>query len=96
MHPKYTRVAEGMVVIFQVVERPTLRYVRYVGNNQFNSRTLRKKAEIDVGDAMDPYVVEEARRRIESHYHEKGYEAARVTTVEGSKPGDKWAVFLID
>ena len=53
VHPKYTRVAEGMVVIFQVVERPTLRYVRYVGNNQFNSRTLRKKAEIDVGDAMD-------------------------------------------
>ena len=96
VHPKYTRVAEGMVVIFQVVERPTLRYVRYVGNNQFNSRTLRKKAEIDVGDAMDPYVVEEARRRIESHYHEKGYEAARVTTVEGSKPGDKGAVFLID
>jgi outer membrane protein insertion porin family len=45
---------------------------------------------------MDPYVVEEARRRIESHYHEKGYDAARVTTVEGNKPGDKGAVFLID
>ncbi|MFM1904056.1 MAG: outer membrane protein assembly factor BamA precursor, partial [Planctomycetota bacterium] len=43
-----------------------------------------------------PYVVEEARRRIEGYYHEKGYEAARVTTVEGGKPGDKGAVFLID
>lgn len=96
VHPKYVRVAEGIVVVFQVVERPMLRYVKYVGNERVTTRTLRKKAEIDVGDAMDPYVVEEARRRIESHYHEKGFEAARVTTVEGDKPGDKGAVFLID
>ena len=96
VHPKYVRVAEGIVVVFQVVERPMLRYVKYVGNEWVTTRTLRKKAEIDVGDAMDPYVVEEARRRIESHYHEKGFDAARVTTVEGDKPGDKGAVFLID
>ena len=96
VHPKYVRVAEGIVVVFQVVERPMLRYVKYVGNERVTTRTLRKKAEIDVGDAMDPYVVEEARRRIESHYQEKGYEAARVTTVEGDKQGDKGAVFLID
>jgi len=96
VHPKYVRVAEGVVVIFQVVERPMLRYVKYVGNKHVTTRTLRKKSEIDVGDSMDPYVVEEARRRIESYYHEKGYDAARVTTVEGSKTGDKGAVFLID
>jgi len=96
VHPKYVRVAEGIVVVFQVVERPMLRYVKFVGNQNMTTRTIRKKAEIDVGDAMDPYVVEEARRRIEGHYHEKGYEAARVTTVEGDKPGDKGAVFLID
>ena len=96
VHPKYVRVKEGVVVIFQVVERPMLRYVKYVGNQRVPSRTLRKKAEIDVGDSMDAYVVEEARRRIESYYHEKGYDAAKVTTIEGSKPGDKGAVFLID
>jgi outer membrane protein insertion porin family len=96
VHPKYVRVAEGIVVVFQVVERPMLRYVKYVGNERVTTRALRKKSEIDVGDAMDPYVVEEARRRIESHYHEKGFDAARVTTVEGDKPGDKGAVFLID
>ena len=96
VHPKYVRVKEGVVVIFQVVERPMLRYVKYVGNKHVTTRTLRKKSEIDVGDSMDPYVVEEARRRIESYYHEKGYDAARVTTVEGGKTGDKGAVFLID
>ena len=96
VHPKYVRVKEGVVVIFQVVERPMLRYVKYIGNEKVTTRTLRKKAEIDVGDSMDPYVVEEARRRIESFYHEKGYDAAKVSTVEGNKPGDKGAVFLID
>jgi outer membrane protein insertion porin family len=96
VHPKYVRVADGVVVIFQVVERPTLRYVKYVGNERISTRTLRKKAEIDIGDSMDPYVIEEARRRIEGYYHEKGYDAARVTTVEGGKPGDKGAVFLVD
>jgi outer membrane protein assembly factor BamA len=30
IHPKYVRVKEGVVVIFQVVERPMLRYVKYV------------------------------------------------------------------
>jgi outer membrane protein insertion porin family len=96
VRPKTVRVAEGVVVIFQVVERPMLRYVKYIGNERVTTRTLRKKAEIDVGDAMDPYVVEEARRRIESFYQEKGYDSAKVTTVEGSKPGDKGAVFLVD
>ncbi|MFM8706409.1 MAG: POTRA domain-containing protein, partial [Planctomycetia bacterium] len=96
VHPKYVRVKEGVVVIFQVVERPMLRYVKYIGNEKVTTRTLRKKAEIEVGDSMDPYVVEEARRRIEAHYHEKGYDGARVSTVEGNKPGDKGAVFLID
>ncbi len=96
VHPKYVRVAEGIVVIFQVVERPMLRYVKFVGNDMVSSRTLKKKSEIEIGDSMDPYVVEEARRRLESFYHEKGYDAAKVTTVEGSKPGDKGAVFLID
>ncbi len=94
--PKYVRVREGVVVIFQVVERPTIRYVRFIGNERVTTRTLAKKGEIEVGDSMDAYVVEEARRRLESYYHEKGYDAARVTTVEGSKPGDKGAVFLVD
>ncbi|MFM9058188.1 MAG: POTRA domain-containing protein [Planctomycetaceae bacterium] len=96
VQPKYVRSPDGVVVIFQVVERPMLHYVRFVGNRSLTSRSLKKQSEIAVGDSMDPYVVEEARRRIESHYHEKGFLTARVTTVEGGKPGDKGAVFLVD
>ena len=94
--PKYVRVRQGVVVVFTVVERPTLRYVKFVGNQRVTTRTLRKKAEIDVGDSIDTYGVEEARRKLESYYLEKGYDTARVTTVEGTKSSDKGAVFLID
>ena len=58
--PKYVRVRQGVVVVFTVVERPTLRYVKFVGNQHVTTRTLRKKSEIDVGDSIDSYVVEEA------------------------------------
>ena len=44
------RVREGVVVIFQVVERPTIRYVRFIGNERVTTRTLAKKGEIEVGD----------------------------------------------
>ena len=56
--PKYVRVRQGVVVVFTVVERPTLRYVKFVGNQRVTTRTLRKKAEIDVGDSIDTYGVE--------------------------------------
>ena len=41
--PKYVRVRQGVVVVFTVVERPTLRYVKFVGNQRVTNRTLRKK-----------------------------------------------------
>ena len=45
---------------------------------------------------MDPYAVEESRRKIEDLYHTKGYSQVRVTLLEGSRIGDRGVVFLID
>lgn len=91
----YQRAPEGVIVIFQVVERPTLRYVRYLGATLRRS-TLDKHSGIKVGDAVDPYLVEEARRKLEEHYKSKGHALSRVSVVEGIKPGDRGAVFLIN
>src|SRR5262249_9336903 len=60
----------GMIVIFQVVERPTLEYVYFVGNQDTRTQTLRKKSELEKGQPLDPYAVEEGRRRVEAYYHE--------------------------
>jgi len=90
----YQRVPEGVVVIFQVIERPTLTYVKYVGASLRRS-TLDKQSGIKVSDSIDPYMVDEARRKLEEYYQSKGFSKARVVTAEGNKPGDRGAVFVI-
>lgn len=92
----YRQTADGLVVFFNVVERPTLLYVKYVGNSKVKKRTLEKKSEIKPGDAIDPTFVEEARVRLEEFYLSKGYSKASVKIIEGDKPGDRGAVFLIN
>jgi outer membrane protein insertion porin family len=94
--PQLQAVPGGMVVIFQVVERPTLEYVYFVGNQDVRTQTLRKKSELEVKQPLDPYAVEEGRRRVEAYYREKGYNHITITTIEGNKPNDHGAVFLVD
>lgn len=94
VNTSYIRSPEGVIVLFQFVERPTLRYVRYVGGTLRRS-TLEKQSGLKVGDAVDPYLVEEARRKLEDYYKSKGYAKARVNITEGNKPGDRGAVFQI-
>ena len=60
--PSYQRVGEnGLIVIFRVVERPTIRYVKYVGNT-IAKRHLDKKTKLKPGDPLDAYAVDEGRR----------------------------------
>ncbi len=94
--PFTLRTPQGLVVIFEVIEKPILHYVKYVGSDGIRKQKLATEAKIKPGDAMDPYAVEDARRAIEDHYHSHGFPRARVTIVEGSKPTDRGAIFLID
>ncbi len=94
VNTSYQRVPEGVVVVFQVIERPTLSYVKYLGATLKRS-TLDKNSGIKVGDAIDPYMVDESRRKLEEYYQSKGFSKARVVTLEGNKPGDRGAVFKI-
>jgi outer membrane protein insertion porin family len=87
---------EGMIVIFRVVERPTIEEVTFVGNQEIRSQTLRKKSQLEKKQPLDPYAVEESRRRVEAYYKEKEYNHAEVTTIEGTKPNDRRVVFLVD
>lgn len=92
----YQRVPGGRKVIFEVFERPTLQYVKYVGNRKIKRKVLHQEAGLKSGDSLDPFAVEEARRELEAFYHSRGFGLARVSVVEGNKPGDRGAVFLID
>jgi outer membrane protein insertion porin family len=93
-----------MVVIFELLEPPKIEYIRYVGNkgsrwNIFASGisdyALDKEVGLKKGESLNVYAVEEARRRIENLYQEKGFGKAEVVVLEGDKPQDRGVVFLI-
>lgn len=86
---------QGVAVTFQVFERPTIRYVRYIGNRGASERKLNKETSLKVGDALNAYAVEEARRKIEELYVTRGYTKTTVSIVEGNKPRDRGVVFVI-
>lgn len=94
--PLYESSPEGQIVIFQVVERPTIRYVTYLGNEKISDKKLAKETGLKSGGAVDPYAVEESRRKIKEYYAGRGYNKVQITILEGSKPTDQGIVFLIN
>lgn len=94
--PLYEATPQGRIVIFQVVERPTIRYINYLGNEKVKDKSLKKETGLKDGGAVDPYAVEEGRRKIKEYYVSRGYNKAQVTILEGSKPTDQGIVYLIN
>jgi outer membrane protein insertion porin family len=86
----------GRVVIFEVHERPTLESIKYVGNQAIKRKQLAKETGIKPGDPVDPYALEEGRRKLEEHYRSKGFSKVQISIVEGSNPSDRRAIYLID
>jgi outer membrane protein insertion porin family len=85
----------GTVVTFQVFERPTIGHIDFVGNRAVKSKNLLKEADLKIGDALNFYAVDEARRKIEQFYHGRGYLRAQVTVIEGTNPTDEGVAFRI-
>jgi outer membrane protein insertion porin family len=86
----------GRIVVLEVVERQTIRYIQYLGNDSVRDGKLAKETLLKVGGAVDPYAVEEGRRKIEELYRDKGFARAVVEVLEGNKPGDKGVVYVIN
>jgi len=92
----YTQQAPaGIVVTFEVFERPTIRYVRFIGNRGIGDRPLLKQSGLKVGDALNFYAIEEARRKLEDYYHTRGFPKAAVVIAEGNSTEHRGAVFEI-
>ena len=92
----WQQVPGGRIVIFEVVERPLLKAVKFIGRHEIHMKTLRKEAGLKVGDPADPNTIEEARRKIEDLYHQRGFNDATVRMLEGNKFEDRRAIFVID
>jgi outer membrane protein insertion porin family len=96
VQPAYEQAPGGRVVIFKVIERPVVRYVEYIDNHGLRTKKLAKETELKVGGPVDPYAVQEARRRLIDLYHRNGYNNVQISIAEGDKPTDHGIVFVID
>ena len=96
VRPLVEKTTQGRIVIFEVVERPTIRYVTYLGNDQINDKKLAKETNLSAGGAVDPYAVQEGRRKLVEYYKGRGHNNVQVTILEGTKPTDKGIVYLIN
>ena len=96
VQPTYEQAPDGRIVIFKVIERPVVRYVEYLGNYGLRTKKLAKETELKVGGPVDPYAVQEARRRLVDLYHRNGFNNVQVSILEGDKPTDHGIVFVIN
>ncbi|MFT5527495.1 MAG: outer membrane protein insertion porin family, partial [Pirellulaceae bacterium] len=92
----YTQKAnDGIAVTFEVIERPSVREVFFHGNRAIADKTLRKQAGIEIGDSLNMYSVDEARRKIQEYYQSQGFAKARVFVAEGDKPEHRRVILKI-
>ncbi|MEO7403896.1 MAG: POTRA domain-containing protein, partial [Burkholderiales bacterium] len=96
VQPSYEQAQGGRIVIFKVIERPVVRYVEYLGNVGLRSKKLAKETELKVGGPVDPYAVQEAKRKLIDLYHRNGFNNAQISILEGDKPTDHGIVFVIN
>ncbi len=86
----------GVYVTFEVLERPTIGEVLFIGNQYYSDKKLLKESGLSKDDALNIYSVQEARRKVEEFYRSKGYAKTQVTIEEGDRPTDTRVVLRID
>ena len=84
------------MLIFQVVEKPILRSVEFIGNSKIKTPVLTGLTGLVAGHGFDVAANKEAVVRIEQYYREKGYHFAKVTLAKGGHANDRDVVFEID
>ena len=92
----YTAEVEGGISItYQVFERPTIKYVRFIGNESYSDEFLAKKCELTVGDALNIYSIDAAAAKVQDFYVTKGFRNCRVAVMEGNMPEHRGVVFSV-
>lgn len=96
VEPRFRKKEKGMVLVFMVIERPIVRSVEYHGNKKIKDKHLKAITGLKKGSPFDVSSNKESARRLEDHYHEKGFVYAKVKLVKGNRKEDRDVVFEIE
>lgn len=86
---------EGPILVYQVVERPILKSVTFVGNKKIKTSELQAQTGLRPDHVYDVAANQESVHRIKQLYKEKGFLFAEVTLEKGSRPDERDVVFRI-
>jgi outer membrane protein insertion porin family len=76
---------KGVVLTFEVTERPVIQELRFFGNKEVGDGTLKEKAALEPKSTYDQDKVAAAVRALEDYYKSKNFYAAEVSV--DTKPG---------
>src|ERR1700722_2909415 len=93
--PKYRRTDKKLILVLNVIERPIVHNVVYLGATQMKIKKLAAETGLKVGSPYDMGANKEAARHLETFYHEQGYTEATVDLVQGDKAEQRDVVFRI-
>lgn len=93
--PVFRESDEGPILVFQVVERPILRSVTFVGNKKVKTGELQAQTGLRPNHAYDVAANIESVHRLKQLYKEKGYLFAEVKLTKGSRPDERDVEFEI-
>ncbi len=85
----------GNILVFRVRERPIVTAVQYRGHSAIKEKHLEAWTGLRVGSPFDYVANQEAARRIQQEYREKGYHFAEVKLIKGDQPEHREVVFEI-
>ena len=95
VEPTFRRTNEDVVLVFLVLERPIVRRVEYKGLKKIKQKVFDAMTQLEPGSPFDVASNRECARRIEEHYHEKGFAFATVELEKGNNRDDREVVFLV-
>ncbi len=97
VEPSIRRTDDGNVLVFRVLERPIVTKVEFKGNKKIKTKVFQAMTQLKPGSPYDVSANRECARRIEEHYHEKGYNFATVELERGDvrNDPDRVVIFLI-
>lgn len=87
---------KGVIITIEVIERPYVKKIRFVGNRAMTDWQLKRKLQLKEGEPLDLHQIRMARQQLEDFYHEEGYRQTQISIGEGTETGDQDVVFIIN
>jgi outer membrane protein insertion porin family len=96
VEPIFRRSAEGLTLVFRVMEKPVVGRVVFQGNRKIKTTRLEAETGLKPGAPFDVTINREAAQRIRQLYLDKGYRHVQVDLQSGAQPGDRDVIFVIN